>query len=675
MTRSSYATASTRSLVVGTGVCPRTATKRAVGCALLLLALLLPRSAHAKLPAGTGITASKTAAGHLTSTSVWTIAKSADPASQTLSVGASTTVHWTITTTKSASGTLGAYFDGHVCVTNTGSRATQGLAIQDQLTEPPSTTVLRTVAVDVSAKPQLNPGETHCYPYTITVPAAAIVPGALYKDTARVTITNQSCCPGTATGPSPSATVALPTTPVPIAASITATDTNGQSFGFSSGGSQGYDEAFDCPSTPGTHTLDDTATIQSTGQTASAEATVHCIVYPQSNALAKPLCHELHAFGDCVSMFLDTPDAQCGGCNDDCCGALGQCCKEEDHHQGLARTPALSDGSIYFFLSQSGIFTQVGSLMQFKYTGAVDDEHVTQQGAIAPMQQLVPLADERHPSDIDFLPDVDTDGHVDSGYLFAAKEFDAKTVAVYYWKAGDDLQLLGELHPGLAKPSHIMVDRVRDYYYLVVLDNTPPDPKSMTRLGTAFRAYYTDLFPSGTEGSMKVSAFEVLPYFTFAVDLGSQAQLVRDSTNTPYVVTYNSPDDDQFGDDFVHVYDMTFDEANAVVTFGSEQPWSPIHFFLPEGGTGFANTGTHYVNANGRLLISSSERWAQKEGDLWLSRVDECVPGDYDAAACVGDVCGPGMNSCGEPVSSCTCPASKPKCCGGLCVCENCECP
>ena len=66
----------------------------------------------------------------------------------------------------------------------------QGLAIQEERTEPPSTTVLNTVTVDVGAKPQLNPAETHCYPYAITVPAASIIPGAVYKGTAHVTITH-----------------------------------------------------------------------------------------------------------------------------------------------------------------------------------------------------------------------------------------------------------------------------------------------------------------------------------------------------------------------------------------------------------------------------------------------------------------------------------------------------
>jgi hypothetical protein len=627
---------------------------------LPLATLLLPLSTEAKVPAGTGITASKTAAGHLTSTSAWTIAKSPDPASQMVEAGKSATVHWTITTTKSASGTIGAYLDGQICVTNTGSRATQGLAIHDQVTKSASTTVLNTVAVDVSAKPQLNPGEAHCYPYTITIPAASIVPGAIYKDTAHVTITNQSCCPGTPNGPSPSATAALPTSTIPIDASITVTDTNGQSLSFSSGGSQVYDQAFDCPGTPGDHSLDNTATIQSTGQTTSAQATVHCAVYPQSNALAQPLLDELGTFGtNCVSIFLDTVKAECGGCNDDCCG-VNECCHEEDHHQGLARTQKLKDGSIYFFLSHSGVECSIfppytcetGRLMQFRYAGAVDDEHVDGQGVTAPMEERIVLATEQHPSAISFLPDVNQQ---DSGYLFVAKEYDEQAVTVYYWQPGSDLEAIGNLTPGLPKPSHILIDRIGDYYYLVVLDNTPITFDNETyRLGTGFKAYYKDLFPSGAQGAMDISAFQVLPYFKFAGDftgdLGSQAQLIRDtdSTNPWHVLVYNSPDTSGFGDDFVHVFDIQFDAPGGNVTALTESfpcppipfstpagviylycdPPPPFHFFLPEGQTSFTNTGTHYVEPDGRLLISSSARWSEDEGNSFSyeSRVDECVP-------------------------------------------------
>ena len=50
------------------------------------------------------------------------------------------------------------------------------------------------------------------------------------------------------------------------------------------------------------------------------------------------------------------------------------------------------------------------------------------------------------------------------------------------------------------------------------------------------------------------------------------------------------------------------------------------HIFLRPGDTSFASTGTHYVEPAGRLLVSSSYRWAEDEGpgsSGYVSRVDE----------------------------------------------------
>jgi hypothetical protein len=45
------------------------------------------------------------------------------------------------------------------------------------------------------------------------------------------------------------------------------------------------------------------------------------------------------------------------------------------------------------------------------------------------------------------------------------------------------------------------------------------------------------------------------------------------------------------------------------------------------GDTGFSSTGTHHVEHSGRILVSSSYRWAECEGpgrSRFVSRVDEC---------------------------------------------------
>jgi hypothetical protein len=92
----------------------------------------------------------------LSSAYSWTIAKTADPATQSVPAGSTATVTWKIAVTRSGP-SLSGFIDGQVCVTNTGGQATQNLAITQQVTKPSSATVLASSAVDVSAQPVLNP--------------------------------------------------------------------------------------------------------------------------------------------------------------------------------------------------------------------------------------------------------------------------------------------------------------------------------------------------------------------------------------------------------------------------------------------------------------------------------------------------------------------------------------
>jgi hypothetical protein len=74
----------------------------------------------------------------------------------------------------------------------------------------------------------------------------------------------------------------------------------------------------------------------------------------------------------------------------------------EDHHQALARSHKLSDGSVYFFLTQSEVGEgEHGSLSSYWFGGPTDADHVltTHPPTVSPMQQIVML-NERHPSDI-----------------------------------------------------------------------------------------------------------------------------------------------------------------------------------------------------------------------------------------------------------------------------------
>lgn len=222
--------------------------------------------------AGTTLTATISAEGHFTRTFPWTINKSVTPSSLNVSPGGTGTAVYTITVTKDT-GIDAAFIDGQVCVTNAGALATQNLAIVANLTMPPSSTIIASATVDVSQHPVLAPGETFCYNYRVDIPTGSIVPGGTYKVTANITITNHSGHIGTPFGPSPSATIILPTSPTLINDTIHVDDTNGVSFTFNTSGSQTYEKTFTCEN-EGTNT--NTATIRETGQQSSASVIVTC---------------------------------------------------------------------------------------------------------------------------------------------------------------------------------------------------------------------------------------------------------------------------------------------------------------------------------------------------------------------------------------------------------------
>jgi hypothetical protein len=168
--------------------------------------------------AGTTLSAYKTAEGFWEQIwdYDWSVTKQVDPASyEFIAVGEQTTVNYIIDVTKSGPTQLADSFgaEGEVCVTNGGDRATEGLAIADDIMYKIGSgkfKILHTSSVDTSAYPVLGPGETYCYPYKI---AFTPVNGAKYKNSVRVTITNHSGRLGTPFGPSPDAGFYLPGEP------------------------------------------------------------------------------------------------------------------------------------------------------------------------------------------------------------------------------------------------------------------------------------------------------------------------------------------------------------------------------------------------------------------------------------------------------------------------------
>jgi hypothetical protein len=277
---------------------------------------------------------------------------------------------------------------------------------------------------------------------------------------------------------------------------------------------------------------------------------------------------------------------------------------------------------VYFFLAHSGIDSGRGSLSQFRYSGSLDQEHVLETSplTVAPMEQLLPI-DEPHPSDIAFLPDVN---NLDAGYLFVTEEYGKHRVIVYRWEPGKKFAEQGLVFQGFPTilpgdpgpsggPNFLFIDRVGDTYYLGVAS-------SHWGWGQLLSARQEDIFPTCEQGSLDVSAFVPAGMFPFPVTGGpSQIKLVRDAKGNWYLLAFRGEDENS--PDYIDVYGARFSPfAISYLLFST-------HIFFPAGDTGFANTGTHYVEKSGRLLVSSSYRNAERGGpgtSSYVSRVDEC---------------------------------------------------
>lgn len=343
--------------------------------------------------------------------------------------------------------------------------------------------------------------------------------------------------------------------------------------------------------------------------------------YPQSNATAHDIITEMHGVAAhgaaCTSCYLDTLDSMSNSTIADIFTSQG-----EDHAQGLARTHLLSDGSLYWFLSYSGVEDgSHGTVSQYRYSGPCEGAHVLQTSplTVAPMvDALVPIEDH-HPSDVAFLPDVNG---ADAGYLFVTEEYDQHQVGVYRWAPGQDLQLHGRLGQPFAGhgPNFLFVDKIDHRYCLGAASNN-------TGTGYLYWAEQDKLFPGCAVGAMDISAFEPDPAaspFTFPITGGpSQTKLIRDCTGAWFLLAFRSnPNDAETGgEDYVDIYPIN------VAPFTILNPIASIHVIFNPGDTSFASTGTHYVEPSGRLLLSSSYRWSEDEGpgqSSYVTRVDEC---------------------------------------------------
>jgi hypothetical protein len=366
--------------------------------------------------------------------------------------------------------------------------------------------------------------------------------------------------------------------------------------------------------------IDDIGGRASVAVTVAVRATT---VFPRFPATARPMVDEVEAVAAnrdlCASIYLDTLESHG---HDEL--PFGIDWEGEDHHQGLARTHQLSDGSVVFFLSHSETDEgDRGNLMHFRYAGPTDGEHVlsTEPLTVAPMSQLLEIEDQ-HPCDMAFLPEV---GNADAGYLFVAEQR-TQRVRVYRWSPTDGLVVHGVVDlPELAVGPNFVFLGAEDDRYLLGVGVYDGD----TGAGRVLAARAADLFPGAVPGALDVSAFRPIDptdpagEFPFPVDSrASQVDLVTDSTGQHFLLAYRaSTDDDETGDDLVDIHPISFKPVSVGPATRA------IHIFLRPGHTSFASTGTHHVDRQGRLLISSSYRWAEDEGPSdsgYVSRVDEC---------------------------------------------------
>jgi hypothetical protein len=237
------------------------------------------------------------------------------------------------------------------------------------------------------------------------------------------------------------------------------------------------------------------------------------------------------------------------------------------------------------------------------------------------MSQLLEIEDQ-HPCDMAFLPEV---GNADAGYLFVAEQR-TQRVRVYRWSPTDGLVVHGVVDlPELAVGPNFVFLGAEDDRYLLGVAVYDGD----TGVVRVLAARAADLFPGAVPGALDVSAFRPIDptdpagEFPFPVDSrASQVDLVTDSTGQHFLLAYRaSTDDDETGDDLVDIHPISFKPVSVGPATRA------IHIFLRPGHTSFASTGTHHVDRQGRLLISSSYRWAEDEGPSdsgYVSRVDEC---------------------------------------------------
>ena len=191
----------------------------------------------------------------------WSLDKSVSPDSWELFKGDAGVSTYTIAVAISLNHEAG-FVDANVCVTNTGTVATEGLVLDVSVLD--GITLLNSVNLVSGGEVTLAAGEERCFTPRINLSNPSDYAGKTLSISAEATITNDVDNPGTPVATSGDGSVVFPSLPATNFSSITVDDSNGKSWTFSDTGTVSYKQSFKCDADEGLN--NNTATIRDTGK-------------------------------------------------------------------------------------------------------------------------------------------------------------------------------------------------------------------------------------------------------------------------------------------------------------------------------------------------------------------------------------------------------------------------
>lgn len=261
--------------------------------AIILMALIIASSTPLVLACH--ITTSATATAKYEQIYDWNIEKSVTPDTWSLYPGDQGTSSYTVAVTKSATPRPVYTVSGTVTLTNALDSATKTLTLQIYAQKKSSSGSFGapTAKLTITPATQLLNGQTGTYNYEFELPAGYVLPGYSYRVVVDVTDTGYST------------QILQPfTIPTPVVKNneIHVDDSNGQSWLFSSSGSQTYPVTFVSPRDAGQHV--NTATIRETGASDSATVAVTVPDQPTRTVYFDPVNYPVSESAGTVTLTV-----------------------------------------------------------------------------------------------------------------------------------------------------------------------------------------------------------------------------------------------------------------------------------------------------------------------------------------------------------------------------------